>query len=159
MQKTIMTTLIPNLADNRSYASAEDAFTSEGGYLAYKREPDAMPIDTVTDERTRLMAELSIHYDGRHYIFEEYRYDRLSEAVSYARLAQARAPQVNAPLRSTYGKAIESPGESDKLLMHTLHISFRAGAYEFEGYRYDRLVDAVNYARLLARRGAKAQTT
>ena len=154
-----MTTPIPNSPDNRSYASAEDAFTSEGGYVACKRDPSTMQVDVETDERTRLMTELSIHYDGRHYIFEAYRCDRLSEAVSYARLALAGSPQADAPVRSACDKGVESPGESDRQLMHSLHISFRAGVYEFEGYHYDHLVDAVNYARLLARRGAIVPTT
>jgi hypothetical protein len=59
-------------------------------------------------------------------------------------------------LRSTYNEVIESPSESDKQLMNVLHISFSAGVYEFEGYHYDHLVDAVNYARLLALRSQVA---
>ena len=41
------------------------------------------------DERC-LMAELSIVRAGHHYFYDGYRYDRLSDAVAYAQVAQGR---------------------------------------------------------------------
>jgi hypothetical protein len=41
-------------------------------------------------ESARLMAEFCITYDGRTYRYDAYRYDRLNDAVSYARLQRAR---------------------------------------------------------------------
>jgi len=98
---------------------------------------------------------LSIRYDGRHYIFEDYRYDRFADVVSYAQLMRARSQPQQEPYQSRHDKIIESPDGLDRRLMKTLHISFSAGVYEFRGYRYDRLIDAVNYARLLANSGRK----
>jgi len=63
---------------------------------------------------------------------------------------RARAQREQEPYQSRYDTITESPDGLDRRLMKTLHISFSAGVYEFRGYRYDRLIDAVNYARLLA---------
>src|SRR5580765_1283782 len=141
--------------DSQAYQSAEDAFTSEGGYLARELDPDWMQIDVAVDERARLMSEFSIHHDGRHYVFEGYRYDRLADAVSYARLMRARSQRQQQPYRSGCEKIIEWPDALERKLMKALRISFSAGVYEFRGYRYDRLIDAVNYARLLANSGRR----
>jgi len=139
---------IPTSPDGQAYQTAEDAFTSEGGYLARKLDPDWIRICAAVDKRARLMSKLSIRYDGLHYVFEDYRYDRLTDAVSYARLMRARSQRQQGSYQSRFDKTIESPDGLDRKLMKTLHISFSAGVYEFQGYRYDRLVDAVNYARL-----------
>jgi hypothetical protein len=150
-----MITRISTSPDGQAYQLAEDAFTSEGGYPARELDPDWLQIDIAVDEHARLMSEFSIRYDGRHYIFEDYRYDRFADAVSYAQLMRARAQPQQEPHQSKYDKIIESPDGLDRRLMKTLHISFSAGVYEFRGYRYDRLVDAVNYARLLANSARK----
>lgn len=54
--------------------------------------PPASEAGTAPDapgERERLMAELSISYDGSRYHYDGYRYDHLADAVSYARLQRA----------------------------------------------------------------------
>lgn len=43
-----------------------------------------------------------------------------------------------------------SPTSSDVVLMQSLGITFGDGHYSIGGYRYGRLSDAVNYARLKA---------
>lgn len=43
---------------------------------------------------------------------------------------------------------IEAPSESQRELMNTLDITFLHGIYRLGAYRYDRLADAVAYARL-----------
>jgi len=145
-----MITRIPAPADGLADQRAEDAFTSEGGYPARELDPDWMQIGVAVDERAHLMSKLSIRHDGRHYVFEDYRYDRFADAVGYAQLMRAQAQREQEPYQSTYDTITESPDGLDRKLMKTLHISFSAGVYEFRGYRYDRLIDAVNYARLLA---------
>jgi hypothetical protein len=58
--------------------------------------PARIPIDASTqdakqaDERC-LMAELSIIQAGRHYFYDGYRYERLSDAVAYAQVVQGHA--------------------------------------------------------------------
>jgi hypothetical protein len=36
------------------------------------------------------MAELGVTFDGRQYRFQDYRYDRLEDAIAYARLCSRR---------------------------------------------------------------------
>ena len=47
-------------------------------------------------DRERLMAEFAITYNGRQYQYDRYRYDRLDDAVDYARLRRSR-PSGEAP--------------------------------------------------------------
>lgn len=96
----------------------------------------------------REMAPLGIGFDGRYYRYEEYRYDLCSDAVNYARLDRSRRgcrtehdvqPQWTAP-----GK----PTEDERRVMADLGITFDGTHYRYLDYRYDRLPDAMNYARL-----------
>jgi hypothetical protein len=94
-------------------------------------------------ERERLMAELSIAFNGRHYYYDCYRYDRLVDAASYGRLHRPAGGTCPMPLPEN----VESPSESQREVMSELGITFRDGVYHLGPYRYDRLADAVEYAR------------
>jgi hypothetical protein len=104
------------------------------------------------------MRELSIGFNGRYYHYRGYCYDRLSDAVNYARLQRTR-PQGNdshnAGLADEEQKQapekIVPPDESELALMNSFAITFSQGRYFFGPYRYDRLADAVHYARLISR--------
>jgi hypothetical protein len=101
-------------------------------------------------DRQRLMAEFSISYNGRHYRYDRYRYDWLEDAVAYARLQCSLAPgeRLDATDAMPAAEEVEAPDESARELMAALGITFQDGVYRLGEYRYDRLVDAVNYARL-----------
>jgi hypothetical protein len=47
---------------------------------------------------------------------------------------------------------VAAPTAAERELMAALDIQFGAGGFEFESYRYDRLRDAVLYAKLARRR-------
>jgi hypothetical protein len=94
-------------------------------------------------ERERLMAELSIAFNGRHYYYDRYRYDRLVDAASYARLHRSSGSARPMPLP----EKVESPSESQRELMSELGVTCLDGVYRLGPYRYDRLADAVAYAR------------
>jgi hypothetical protein len=52
---------------------------------------DSPPVatrDAELADESCLMAELSIFRAGRHYFYDGYRYERLSDAVAYAQLVQ-----------------------------------------------------------------------
>ena len=106
--------------------------------------------------RQDLMAELEIHYNGRHFRFRGYRYDRLEDAVAYARLERSRALQGWAHTVPSEGEADAdapvSPSVCDRAEMEVLGVSFEAGRYVFQGFHYDHLQDALVYARLEAER-------
>jgi hypothetical protein len=99
-------------------------------------------------ERERLMADWSIAYNGRHYEYDIYRYDHLAEAVNYARLQRSKPPRDDEVRSMPSREYVEDPDESQHALMATLAITFQDGIYRLGAFRYDRLADAVNYARL-----------
>lgn len=116
-----------------------------------RSEPRASAAAVVADaagERARLMAELFIAYDGRQYQYGSYRYDRLEDAVNYARLQGSELPASAGPAPMPPAQPVEAPNESERRLMAALAITFQDGVYHLGAYRYDRLADAVSYARL-----------
>jgi hypothetical protein len=127
--------------DERLYAATSDAFTSEGG-----RPSSAQP------EGERQMAKFGIGFDGLHYEYRGYRYHRLADAVAYAGLMRSRPTQKDpgGPFKQT--KKFPGPTDEERTQMATLAIEFDDGAYRFEDFRYDRLSDAVNYAKLMSQR-------
>lgn len=130
--------------------AAEEAFTSEGGHVSTSGKPAGVPAE-VDPEAARLMATLGIHHDGRYYHFRNYRYTRLQDAVAYARLVATRVPYplTEDELPAQAGNDdFKPPSASDTTLMMTLGVSFDGARYVYESYHYDRLADAVAYARL-----------
>jgi hypothetical protein len=128
-------------------ASAQSVFTSEGGRL----DPGASARQDETEDRRRLMAELDISHVGRSYRFRSYRYDNLDDAVRYARLVKARSSRGLPEDCETFTQAArddeQPPGASDRKTMALLGVSYVAGRYAYESFRYDRLADALAYAR------------
>lgn len=126
-------------------AAAQDTFTADGG------PPAGEMADADQEAQARLMAMLGIQHKGRHYHFRGYRYTRLEDAVAYARLVGTRAARMlaedNLPSRSLTDE-VNLPTGQEKSLMQALGVSFEDGRYVYEGFHYDRLADAVAYARL-----------
>ena len=97
--------------------------------------------------RERQMAEFSITYNGRQYQYDRYRYDRLADAVDYARLRRSMPPGHDAAVPMPAPQTVESPDEAQRRTMAALSITFQDGVYSVGAYRYDRLEDAARYAR------------
>jgi hypothetical protein len=136
---TVISTVIPTPIpdDNPTQRAVQDA-----------RAPTA--------DESRLMAELSIIRGGRHYFYDGYSYDRLSDAIAYAQLVRGQ-PHRPGPSSPAQLESSESPPAPDWQLMRELSISFENGRFVFEGFRYDRLADAANYARHCRRSAATHQ--
>jgi hypothetical protein len=113
-----------------------------------KAPPSVAKRDETLPERERLMAEFSIAFNGRHYLYGSYRYDHLSDAVNYARLQRANPSAGEQIGAMPAPEQVEAPSESQRQLMSTLDITFLHGVYRLGTYRYDRLEDAIAYARL-----------
>ncbi|KRB14692.1 hypothetical protein [Rhizobacter sp. Root16D2] len=134
-----------------SYAASEDAFIAEGAHLDHRTDPEE-PVDERTgeaepSERTRLMAQFAIRYDGNHYKCNGFRYVRLADAVNYARLVCAReADQVRQ--RESAHPGIDTPSDAERSTMAALAISCKDGVYSFAGFDYHHLSDAVHFATL-----------
>lgn len=145
----MMATRFDGDVDAHCETSAENAFTSEGGHVAAQDEALAGPAQAAR-ERTRLMSKYSIRFDGRRYQWHEYQYDRLADAVVYARLMHSRPTQPHGNPLPVDVVLVDlpspSPSPSDRRLMATLSIVFEADVYKFGGFRYDRLADAASYA-------------
>ncbi len=71
-------------------------------------------------------------------VYDGHRYDRLAHALDY------------------YAPDAQTPEDKQRAQMAELAITFRDGMYHLGPYRYSRLADAVNYARLLRVQGREA---
>ena len=83
------------------------------------------------DTQARQAAGLGITYNGRSYGYRGYHYDRFALAVHYARLDRARASA--------------DPGAEDAAPLE--RVPRPSGVFHWVKYRYDRLADAIAYAR------------
>jgi hypothetical protein len=110
--------------------------------------PSVTKRDEAVPERERLMAEFLIAFNGRYYFYGPYRYDHLADAVNYARLQRANVGTGEQISAMPAPEQVEAPSESQRQLMNKLDITFLHGVYRLGAYRYDRLADAVAYARL-----------
>jgi hypothetical protein len=95
----------------------------------------------------RERSELYIAFNGRKYGYRGYRYDRFADAANYARLDRSRAfadPAVEdgAPLERT-----PAPSEAELEVVRALGITFADDVFHWREYRYERLADALAYAR------------
>jgi hypothetical protein len=113
--------------------------------------------ETDVGEGRLLMSDLSITHHGRYYHFAGYRYERLVDAIAFAQLDRERPSlQRTDPPAFVQVDAVEVPTADDRQLMLDLSIAFENGSFVFEGFHYDRLIDAANYARHRRQLGSKA---
>lgn len=120
--------------------------------LPFEEAGAAAPEARERRDRERVMDELSIRQDRAGYVYSGYRYARLDDAIGYALLMRSRM-QPGDPASSVDGPSIAvceplDPSDEDHDVMRTLDIHQEQGRYRFQQYRYDRLADAVAYARL-----------
>lgn len=106
------------------------------------------PHSPCTESEKAAAIALGISFDGKQYRYLDYRYDRLSDAVSYAhresddtgyRIPAGTFSEWKAPIEPTVEQAAQMAASS---------ITFDGRSYIFAEYRYDRLADALIYARL-----------
>lgn len=92
------------------------------------------------------MGRLGIHHIAGNFLYRQYRYENLTDAVNYAELErgkidyQAEVNVLPAWLPPT------PPTNGDWRAMKELGITFDGKRYHFLGYRYDRFQDAINHA-------------
>lgn len=122
--------------DERQDAAAQELFTSEGAPAA----PSA------ADDLERRMKTLLVSFDGAQYLYNGFRYDHLADAMAYASLMVSR-PQFERSNTLRAPAAFSPPTDAQRTLMGTLGVELVDRIYRFEGYRYDRLSDALAYAR------------
>jgi hypothetical protein len=86
-----------------------------------------------------------IWFDGRAYHYHQYAYDRLADALAYAKLDRAAPGYHDEPL-PRYWKQWRGPTPEEAATMAAHHIVYEQGHYSYGPYRYDLLADALNFA-------------
>jgi hypothetical protein len=100
----------------------------------------------LTADQRRKVAQFGIGFDGRHYQYRDYHYDRLSDALNYAELESGR-PGWQAPNELPLWLEPHHPTAAEEAVMTELAVTFDGKYYLYDGYRYDRCIDAINYAK------------
>lgn len=89
---------------------------------------------------------LGISFDGRAYHYESHTYDRLADALAYARLDRAR-PGVREETAPHHWRQWPGPTPDEALQMAAHGIAYESGYYWYGPYRYEQLAAAIDYAR------------
>jgi hypothetical protein len=105
-------------------------------------------VKSETDERYRLMTELAITFAGTQYQYSHYRYDRLDDAISYAKKQRSAPSESDAADALPPERVVEAPHDLQRRRMAGNGISFEKGVYHVGAYSYDRLADATRHARM-----------
>jgi hypothetical protein len=79
-----------------------------------------------------------------------YRYEQLGDALAHARQTRSGPDEEDSSDPSMQRPAFVPPTDAEQMLMASLGIQFDGRAFRFAGFRYDRLADAVLYARQAA---------
>ncbi len=89
---------------------------------------------------------LGIAFNGVQFVYHDFKYDRLPDAVAYAELEAARGDGQAAVTNPAAWLDRPLPSAADREVMKQHGVSFDSWRYRFQDYRYDRLADAVSYA-------------
>lgn len=123
---------------------------------APRPQPDPPAAGPTSRERAQ-MSEFGISCDDTHYFFSGYRYERLADALNYARLVRER-PELPSRGHAVAAVGTAAPTPAARELMADLGIAFVSGTFRLGAFRYDRLEDAVAYARQVAQRDMAPRT-
>lgn len=113
--------------------------------------------NTTATTAAETAASLEVTFDGRHYHFRQYRYERLDDAMRYA-ATQHRLPGfARDPAFTPQWLAEWVPTEAQRATMRQLGIGFDGTRFDVGAYHYDRLEDAMAFAgRTGAAHGSRA---
>jgi len=90
-------------------------------------------------------AAFGISFDGRAYHYLDYSYERLADALAYARQDRAR-PGFREDTTPRQWKQWTGPTPEERLHMAVHGIVYEHGHYRYGPYRYDLLSAALAYA-------------
>jgi hypothetical protein len=89
--------------------------------------------------------ELGIWFDGRAYHYQHYRYDRLQDAIAYAKVDRGRPGFLEESLPHHW-KEWHGPTSAEAAQMTAFGLTYEQGFYCYGPYRYEFLADALDYA-------------
>jgi hypothetical protein len=87
-----------------------------------------------------------IPFDGRAYHYRQYSYDRVEDALNYARLERARPDFDKIAPTCMRWRQFPAPTEQERAQMAAHDIVCQGGYFFYGPYRYEVLADALNYA-------------
>lgn len=90
-------------------------------------------------------AAFGISFDGRAYHYRQYSYERLEDALGYAKLDRARLGLRDDPTPHHWKQWV-GPTPEERLQMAAHGIVYERGHYCYGPYRYDLLSAALDYA-------------
>lgn len=103
-------------------------------------------MDMILDSDEAIATQLEIAFDGIRYLYREFRYERLSDAVNYARICRAKPEfQPNDEFVPRWAPPY-APSTEDLQRMKPFGIQFSRGSFLYRQYRYENLETAINYA-------------
>lgn len=76
---------------NAPQSRSEDAFSNEGGRVAFQPATGVSDASGLHAEMQSRMKDLAIGFNGHQYTYAGYRYDRLEDAVRYAEIVLSRS--------------------------------------------------------------------
>jgi hypothetical protein len=91
-------------------------------------------------------AACGISFDGRTYHYQGYSYERLADALDYAKLDRVR-PDFSEDATPRVWKQWNAATEEERSQMAAHDIAYERGQYCYGPYRYDLLSAALEYAR------------
>lgn len=92
------------------------------------------------------MSRLGIHHIAGNFLYRQYRYERLVDAVNYAELERGKIDyQAEVNVLPAWVPSA-APTHGDWRVMKELGVTFDGQRYHFLNYRYDRFQDAINQA-------------
>lgn len=104
------------------------------------------PISDIPVSDQKHAMQLGITFNGIQFVYRDFKYDRLADAINYAELETERALKPAVPSTPIDWRQRPVPSVADLVLMKEHSITFEGGRYKYQDYRYDRLADALNYA-------------
>lgn len=102
---------------------------------------------SVSEVDQELAMRMGISFNGTQFVYRDFKYDRLSDAVSYAELDILREGRQPIATSSADWLLRPVPKSTDRALMQQFGVSFEDWRYKFRDNHYDHLADALNYAR------------
>jgi len=109
------------------------------------KTPSGMPRPPLSEAADHAM-HLGISFNGTQFIYRDFKYDRLADAIGYAELDVSREGGRLAPSTPAMWLDRLVPDADDLEMMKTHGITFEGRQYRYKDFRYDRLADALGFA-------------
>lgn len=87
-----------------------------------------------------------VSFDGRAYHYQGFSYERLADALDYAKQDRAR-PGLHEDVTPRHWRQWAAPTQEERLQMEVHGIVYEHGSYCYGPYRYDLLSAALAYAK------------